>query len=80
MRFPRQEYWRGLPFPSPGDLPNPGIKPASPVNGLEKCRRHTGLYHQWGIRTSKTPALLLALDMGFPGGSVRSLGQGGLLE
>ena len=27
MRFSRQEYWSGLPFPSPGDLPNPGIKP-----------------------------------------------------
>ena len=27
--FPRQEYWSGLPFPSPGVLPNPGIKPAS---------------------------------------------------
>ena len=27
--FPRQEYWSGLPFPSPGDLPNPGIKPSS---------------------------------------------------
>ena len=27
MRFPRQEYWSGLPFPSRGDLPNPGIKP-----------------------------------------------------
>ena len=31
MRFPRQEYWRGLPFSSPGDLPDPGIKPGSPV-------------------------------------------------
>ena len=29
--FPKQEYWNGLPFPSPGDLPNPGIKPASPT-------------------------------------------------
>ena len=29
MGFPRQEYWNGLPFLSPGDLPNPGIKPAS---------------------------------------------------
>ena len=28
--FSRQEYWSGLPFPSPGDLPNPGIKPRSP--------------------------------------------------
>ena len=27
----RQEYWSGLPFPSPGDLPNPGIEPASPA-------------------------------------------------
>ena len=31
MEFSRQEYWSGLPFPSPGDLPNPGIKPGSPV-------------------------------------------------
>ena len=31
MRFPRQEYWDGLPFPSPGDLPDPGIKPVSPA-------------------------------------------------
>ena len=31
MGFPRQEYWGGLPFPSPGDLPNPGIKPGSPA-------------------------------------------------
>ena len=29
MGPPRQEYWRGLPFPSPGDLPNPGIEPRS---------------------------------------------------
>ena len=29
MGFSRQEYWSGLPFPSPGDLPNPGIEPAS---------------------------------------------------
>jgi len=27
--FPRQEYWSGLPFPSPGDLPDPGIKAKS---------------------------------------------------
>ena len=29
MGFFRQQYWSGLPFPSPGDLPNPGIKPTS---------------------------------------------------
>ena len=31
MVFPRQEYQSGLPFPSPGNLPNPGIKPVSPA-------------------------------------------------
>ena len=30
MEFSRQEYWSGLPFPFPGDLPDPGIKPRSP--------------------------------------------------
>ena len=31
MGLPRQEYWSGLPFPSPGDLPDPGIQPQSPT-------------------------------------------------
>ena len=31
MEFFRQEYWSGLPFPSPGDLPNLGIEPGSPT-------------------------------------------------
>ena len=31
MEFPRQEYWSGLPFPTPGDLPNPGTEPGSPA-------------------------------------------------
>ena len=31
MEFPRQEYWSGLPFSSPGDLPNPGIELRSPA-------------------------------------------------
>ena len=31
MGFSRQEYWSGLPFPSPGTLPDPGIKPGSPA-------------------------------------------------
>ena len=31
MGFSRREYWSGLPFPSPGDLPDPGIEPRSPV-------------------------------------------------
>ena len=31
MGFSRQEHWNGLPFPFPGDLPNPGIEPGSPA-------------------------------------------------
>ena len=31
MEFPRQEHWSGLPFPSPGDFPDPGIKPVTPA-------------------------------------------------
>ena len=31
MGFSRQEYWSGLPFPSPGDLPDPGIEPGPPA-------------------------------------------------
>ena len=38
MGFSRQKYWSGLPFPSPGDLLNPGIEPGSPA-----CRQI--LYH-----------------------------------
>ena len=31
MEFSRQEYWNGLPFPSPGDLPDPGMQPGPPA-------------------------------------------------
>ena len=33
MGFSRQEYWSGLPFSSPGDLPDPGIEPMAPAMG-----------------------------------------------
>ena len=47
--FCRQEYWNGLPCPSPGDLPDPGIKPASPeppalAGGVLDHYRHLGTY------------------------------------
>ena len=32
MGFPRQEYWSGVPLSSPGDLPDPGIEPTSPMS------------------------------------------------
>ena len=41
MGFSRQKYWSGLPFPSPGDLPDPGIESRSHVSYTGKCRRHS---------------------------------------
>ena len=41
MEFSRQEYWSGLPSPSPGDLPDPGIEPVSPASQADSsplCR------------------------------------------
>ena len=41
MKFSRQEYWSGLPYPPPGDLPDPGIEPSSPawqVDSLPRSR------------------------------------------
>ena len=42
MGFSRQEYWSGLPFPSPGDFPDPGIELASPAPGEEVVSPHLG--------------------------------------
>ena len=53
MEFSRQEYWSGLPFPTPGDLPNPGIvKPASPMSPASAGRYFNHLSHlgsPWGL-------------------------------
>ena len=47
MAFSRQEYWSGLPFPSPGDLPNPGIKLASLALQVDSLPlRHQGSSHK----------------------------------
>ena len=49
MGFPSQEYWSGLLFPSPGDLPNPGIKPGSPAfaGGLFITKLPGKLLNKW---------------------------------
>ena len=52
--FSRQEHWSGLPFPFPGDLPDPGIQPRSPAVKADclpaalsgKCKWESGLNHQ----------------------------------
>ena len=49
MGFFRQEYWSGLPFPSPGDLPNPGIKHMSPTLQADSL-----LLSHWGSPLKST--------------------------
>ena len=47
MEFSRQEYWSGLPFPPPGDLPQPGIEPRSPAlagDSLPLCHLGNPVY------------------------------------
>ena len=43
MEFSRQKYWSGLPFPSPGDLPNPGMEPGSPALQADSLPSETPL-------------------------------------
>ena len=61
MGFPRQEYWSGLPFPSPGDLPVPGIEPGSPAlaSGFfttEPTGRPTHICSDPILKTSNKPS------------------------
>ena len=51
MGFYRQEYWSGLPFPSPGDLPNRGIEPKSPALASGFCTADKG-DTTWSCTTS----------------------------
>ena len=64
MGVPRQEYWRGLPFPSPGYLPDPEIKPMSRVFNIGRlilyhCATWASLY--LSPRASQFPFLLISL-------------------
>ena len=49
LGFPRQEYWSGLPFHSPGNLPDPGIEPRSPVLQMVSCIAG-GFFTNWATR------------------------------
>ena len=53
MGFMRQEYWRGVPFPSPEDLPDPGIEPTSPAlqaDSLPLSHRGSRPWIRWQLR------------------------------
>ena len=60
MGFSRQEYWSGLPCPPPGDLPHPGIQPASPASPASQVDS-LPLSHQ-GSPVNKVPDLKINLE------------------
>ena len=59
--FPRLEYWSGLPFPSPGDLPDPGIEPSSPAFFTTELPRK--LSEIKGLLSQRLKILELAVDV-----------------
>ena len=62
MGFSRQEYGSGLPFPSPGDLPNPGIKPRSPALRVDSLPTEPPGKPRYGRRYFQFIAVSLALQ------------------
>ena len=68
MEFSRPEYWSGQPFPSPGDLPNPGIKPRSPT--LHEY--HSGEQSHNESFSSGSDSIESALNVGDPGSTPSS--------
>ena len=81
MGFPRQEYWSGLPFPSPGDLPNPGIESMSPALHVDSLPlRHLGSEVKWREVAQSCPTLCDPMDCGPPGSLAHGIFQAWILE
>ena len=67
MEFPRPEYWSGLPFPSPVDLPDPGIKPASPTLQADPLMlSHQGSPLSSTDKSKSTPEFSCYREIGLP--------------
>ena len=63
MGFPRQEYWSGLPFPSPGDLLDPGIEFTSPALQVDSLKlSQKGSPHLWCYQSLNLPLATLHCD------------------
>ena len=64
MRFSRQEYWSGLLFPSPGDLPDPGIDPRSPTLQADSLPSEPSGNHHLNLFGDKCIILVNDVDNG----------------
>ena len=81
MRFSRQEYWSGLPCPPPGDLPDPGIKPTSPVSPAFQTDSllltHRGIERKAKSEVAQSCLTLYdPMDHSLPGSSVHGIFPG----
>ena len=68
--FSRQEYWSGLPFPSPGDLPDPGIRPRSPALADTLNSEPPGkplIYILSSVQSHSCPTLCNSMNLSTPG-------------
>ena len=81
MEFSRQEYWSGLPFPSSGDLSNPGMEPESlalaSAAAWEAPNKHLAVLC---LVAQLCPILCNPVDCSLPGSSVRGIFQARMLE
>ena len=85
MGFPRWKYWSGLPFPSPGDLPDPGIELVSPAlaSGFfttEPPGKFPLHYEKESVVTQSCPTLCNPMDYSPPGSSVHGVLQARILK
>jgi len=89
MGFSRQEYWSGLPFPSPGDLPDPGIKLGSPAFQEDALTSeppgkpqeiHAAAAAAAAKLLQSCPTLSDPMDCSPPGSSIHGLFQARVLE
>ena len=82
MGFSKQEYWSGLPFPYPGDLPDPGIDPRSPTFQAHSLPSEPlGNFSESESEvTQLCPTLCNPVDCSPPGSSVHGILQARILE
>ena len=85
MGFSRQEYWSGLPFPSPGDLPDPGIEPGSSALEADALPSEPpgSLMHVYWKESDvaqSCPTLCDPMDCRLPGSSIHGIFQARILE
>ena len=86
MGFPRWEYWSGLPFPPPGDLPNPGIKLEAPAlasgfSTTEPCGKPIIMSIKKESKVAQScPTLCNPMDCSLPVSSIHGIFQARVLE